>query len=59
MMTAGGDGDEPTVDAEMPNKCELTVEQVTEQARDYAAKIGLEDVVVTDVNELYMEYMDE
>lgn len=43
----------------MPNKCELTVEQVTEQARDYAAKIGLEDVVVTDVNELYMEYMDE
>lgn len=56
---SGGDGDEPTVDAEMPNKCELTVEQVTEQARDYAAKIGLEDVVVTDVNELYMEYMDE
>ena len=56
-QTAESDG--PSVDVDMPNKCDLTEEQIAEKARAYAAQIGLEDVVVTKVSELYMEYMDD
>lgn len=47
------------VEVEAPNKCDMTEDQVAEKARDYASKLGLEDMVVTDIAELYTEYMDD